>query len=206
MGKFGLEQTSPILHNLKPLALSKAVRDSLGELGGRGGTFLGRWGWRGCLFWMLLNGAEITPACAAAKLRAFSFLLRLEFYSYSGSFGLWKLFFPSYTDTILLLTKSLWANCCCRNTCCNRTACPHFLSSWLFLRCAGKHLPWGFALALLPTWSALPPGILWISSSLSDLSSEVSFSVSFPDSSFKSTTLSLPSRHSSLPVIVYFSP
>lgn len=138
MGKFGLEQTSPILHNLKPLALSKAVRDSLGELGGGGGTFLGRWGWRGCSFWMLLNGAEITPACAAAKLRAFSFLLRLEFYSYSGSLGLWKLFFPSYTDTILLLTKSLWANCCYRNTCCNRTACPHFLSSWLFLRCAGQ--------------------------------------------------------------------
>lgn len=44
MGKFGLEQTSPILHNLKPLALSKAVRDSLGELGGRGGHISGEMG------------------------------------------------------------------------------------------------------------------------------------------------------------------
>lgn len=92
-----------------------------------------------------------------------------------------------------------------RNACCNRTVCPHCRLG-CFSNVSGKHLPWAFC-----TWSSSHPecapsrnplGIFTsFKSSFRFFFESVNFpefsleGVSFPDSPFKSTTPSLPSRH-----------
>lgn len=79
MGKVGLEQIFPISHNLKTM-LTRAIRDSSGsgELGKWEGDSFGGGGQSLVQVLILLNGPEITPACAEAKLRPSSFPAKIR--------------------------------------------------------------------------------------------------------------------------------